>query len=609
MIEVEEVELDINLPDDGLGMAIMQPFVELTMDSEPYRWQDDKKNKQIDRILRTLEIANKADHGCEKTHFTVFPEYAIPGLEGIRRIQEILQNDSWENGTIVIGGVDGLTKSDYSTLCSQDNTKVHQENKPEKVRNDQWINCCITWVKGTDGSLTRWVQPKLSPAWPEKNIANINMFPGRSVYVFSGKFKNQTDCRFMPLLCFDWIGPIRTRYGIWAVISQINDLWCNTNTRQGINLVFILQFNPEPNHRNFLENARNYFERRTECPFVNRDESVILFANSAGGFLPGKYQNYGYSSLISSPMAPYDNNGCPPTFATLTQKLRGTDSLGRCKEALFREMGACIHSFKFRLPQFINLEPADRCLPIDEAIVHAIDDEIKDPRAPGRPVPPSVKWTNDQLDEIGPLLENKLDHPLKDNITRTHKDISEEIRKQSGDFLCNYIVMSLCQIDSKQDKWIEVSGRKIHNVDNWDENEKEALKTVVYSLSIMKACKPLEVNGSPAHATIKIQDKVIDVIVVSGKDHDNCFEYAKNRHPGTGQRFVVVVTHDGRSSLPEKYRKGSILDVEYDSSRGPHIVDSNSRFYHCGYQNLIDSCFHSQSLEELDGKVSKIMGV
>ena len=36
MIEVEEIELNITLPDEGIGMVIMQPFVELCK-HEPYR--------------------------------------------------------------------------------------------------------------------------------------------------------------------------------------------------------------------------------------------------------------------------------------------------------------------------------------------------------------------------------------------------------------------------------------------------------------------------------------------------------------------------------------------------------------------------------------------
>jgi hypothetical protein len=254
------------------------------------------------------------------------------------------------------------------------------------------------------------------------------------------------------------------------------------------------------------------------------------------------------------------------------------------------------------------LGPADRCLPIDKAVVHAIDDGIDDPRIPSRPVPASVKWTNDKLDTSIPLLEDERVHPLKDNIAKAHRDVSEEIRKQPDGFLRRYIVMSSCEIENEKDKWIEIGGREICNVDNWDENEGQNLETVVYSLSIMKVCKPLKVEGSRAHATLGIQDKVIDVIIVSGKTHEECFKYAKDKYSGSGQRFVVVVTNNGRSSLPERCRD-SIYDTKYDSSRGPHIADPSSRFYHCGYQNLIDSCFRSRSFKELNSEVSEIMGV
>lgn len=605
MIRVGEVQLDdITLPGNGIGIVIMQPFVELT-DHEPYHWQNNKKRKQIERIVRTLEIAKKPEHGCEKTNFTIFPEYSIPGLEGVQKIQTILRSNSWQTGTIVIGGIDGLTKGEYTTLCSEDNAELHEENKPEKIRDDQWVNCCITWMKEANGSLKQWIQLKLSPSWPEKNITHSRMFTGSSLYVFSGKFDNQTDFRFFSLICFDWIGPIGRSYGIEAILSEINNCW--HNTRKEMSLVFLLQNNRDPNHRNFIENARNYFDIRTKYPFINRSDGTIICANTAGGLLPGKYQNYGYSSLIFSPVVPYDTNGCPPTFAVITKKLRGTENLGRCKEALFREMGACIHSFRFRLPQFVNLGPADRCLPIDEAIVYAIDHGSSDPRTSGKPVPASVKWTNDHLDNIASLLENEQRHPLKNDITNAYIQVSEHIRKQPGDFLCKYIVMASCCLKEK-DKWIEIGGGPIPNIDKWDEKEEESLETVVYSLSIIKVCKPLEVRDSPAHATIKIPGKVFDVIVVSGKTHDDCFKYAKDQYRGSGQRFIIVVTRDIHNTSWDKKFK-SYLDVQVSTEQDPIITDPDSRFRRCGYQNLISNCFNTQNLTELNNKITEVIGL
>jgi len=109
------------------------------------------------------------------------------------------------------------------------------------------------------------------------------MFCGRSVYLFTIKFTNNTPCKFLSLICFDWIGIINgAGNGISGILNQINQLWQGSASRKDINMVFILQCNEEPNHRNFLENARNFFEDRASNQFVIRDQSILLFVNTAG---------------------------------------------------------------------------------------------------------------------------------------------------------------------------------------------------------------------------------------------------------------------------------------------------------------------------------------
>jgi len=613
MIEVEEVELNITLPDDGIGMVIMQPFVELS-EREPYRWRTDKKTKQIERIIRTLKISKQADHGSAKTHFTVFPEYAIPGLEGIAEIEEVLSNTSWNGGTIVIGGVDGLTRDEYSTLCNDVVTQVHAENKAAKLRNGQWVNCCITWIKEANGSLKRWVQPKLVPADKEQLCSAYHMFEGKAVYVFRPTISirgSEPPFRFLSFICKDWIGNIGSLNVVDAVLSQIERKRGGSTDRLDIYLCCILKRNPNPDYPLFLQKTTQYLNENMYIG-IRRSDGTVLFVNNAGKNGPGYCIDFGKTGFVFHPNCSFVSHKryCPPTYS-----LKAREGLANCKEARFRESGACIISFKFLppIPAIVRRTPATRMIPINPAIVHSVDASIggieEDPRTPGSEVPASVKWVNDCLDTIHFVLRNNGSHPFRNEIKDSHDTVCKEIRRECDEFLCRYITMASCEIEKGKDKWIEMESRKIHNVDNWNENEQKALETVVYSLSIMKVCKPLGVNGSPAHATIKIRDKVIDVIVVSGKTHEECFKYAKKEYPGSGQRFVVVFTHDGKSSLPERHRKGSILDVEHDSSRGPHVADPSSSYYHCGYQNLIDSCFHSQSLEELDGKVSEIMGV
>ena len=73
MVTVEEHEIALELPSDNIGIVVMQPFIELSQ-NEPRRWVNGSKSRQIDRVIKTLQIALDTDYACGKTHFTVFPE-------------------------------------------------------------------------------------------------------------------------------------------------------------------------------------------------------------------------------------------------------------------------------------------------------------------------------------------------------------------------------------------------------------------------------------------------------------------------------------------------------------------------------------------------------
>ena len=595
MIKIEPVQLNITLPNTKIGIVMMQPFFKYRKINDRYCWQDDEKNKQIERIIKTIKIAKTSDHNCEETYFILLPEYSIPGLDGIHKLQETLAEQFRGYAIVVVGGVDGLTKEEYTCLCNEDKTTVNAENAPGKIVNNQWVNCCILLEKTIEDSVRKWIQPKLVPSWNERNISSNDMFCGKSVYIFNCKFSNGVDCYFLALICFDWIGQINSREGIWAVLSEIENNWRNSG-RKDINFIFVLQNNDEPNHRDFLENAKNYFESRGS--FVSRDNCVIVFVNTAGGILPGKYDKYGYSSLVCSPSAPYVTDSCPPTFAVRTSKLRGADYLGRCKDAVFREMGACIHSFGFYIPLFMNLGPSGKNLIINRATVHAIDEGICDSRVPGETVPASVKWVNDELDSLKHFLFHKSASPIRDNIKDRHEEILNGIRKCSDDSLRNIIQWTVFEYD----KWVD-SNKTIHDVDNWGKKEKQGLETIVYACSIIKACYELEIVTPAAHATLKIGTNVFDILIVfGGETSEKCSEYGERllKH---GARFGVIITNDLYDASVNK-RMRSICDPTVGiTERGPNIT--NPSYMMVGYHNLKQSCLDAQNLGELQSRIAQ----
>lgn len=584
MIEVKEIPLDITLPDDGVGMVIMQPFVELCGD-EPYRWQNDKKGKQIDRIVRTLEIAKQADHGCEKTHFTIFPEYSIPGLEGVKKIQEILESSSWKDGTIVIGGVDGLSKDEYSILCSELMTHVHEKNKAEEVRDGQWVNCCITWVKTKndkgDFIIEKWIQLKLCPSWPEEDVKVHDMFEGKCMYVFEGRVIDGRAFRFMSLVCYDWIGTLGNANGIFAILQKLNCLRGVEPYGKPMHLSFVLQRNEKPNHPSFLYNAYGFF--RQNYPFVDRSECIVILVNNGGSPCPGPCRKYGYSSLIFSPHSPYTSEGSPPSYAVTTKILRGNEILQTCKEALFRENGGAIHSFRLFHPLFVDRILESRRRPLGPVLVYALDEKIKDPRVPGEQVSAVVKWINDKVDLL-PAFHTSASQ-FQTLINNAQDKVTKELRWCDEHYLTKMIVFATADIIEEERK----------NVDIWLEKEKRSLESIIYSLTLVSCSNSVMIKNAPAHAYIKHNKTVIDIIVVSGGvTHEQNIKHAIRCYPGRKERVTLIISRDQHDS-PLTDKDKPIYDVETDIKR-------------CGFYNL-RSCLTSSTSEELSEKIMRSMGI
>lgn len=604
-MEIIEVSLDIIIPNDKIGFVIQQPFVEI-LDVKPFKWISEKKNTQIKKIIRTLEIASLKEHLCEKTNFTIFPEYAIPGLEGVEIVEGFLKDEKWDKNTIVIAGIDGLTKDEYSILVNDENTEVDSSNNPNNIFIDQWINCGILWQKDFNGFVKKWIQPKLVPAWSERNTASINLFCGKSVYLFNCKFENEVNCYFLFLLCFDWIGQVDSNSVIETILFKINSLW-KSHDRRDINFIYVIQNNDEPCHHDFLENARKYFEDRSTTPFINRDNTIILFSNTAGGVAPGIYPRFGRSAFISGPFSPYDNKGCPPTYAVYkTDLLRGTTNmLGRCKDAIFRENGECNHSIQLSVPNFMNSGVAGRNFIINNASVYCAFGENLDPRIPNKPVPATIKWINDQLNEIKALLYFESDHPLKEIINLSHLEINKTMCNMPDSYLDSAVKLAVCDYSNF------INGLSINNVDNWNEKEKLGIETIIYSLSIMKIYKSLEISDSAPHALIRVGKNIFNIIIVSGGlNHEECLKYAE-KFSINEQSYDVIITrdvHDTETSygnIPLSILEPEIIITD----KGPNITDPCSRYITFGYSNLKNFCFNLKSIEDLREKISEIIGL
>ncbi|MGE4340070.1 MAG: hypothetical protein AB7E55_29575, partial [Pigmentiphaga sp.] len=85
MIKVVEVDwgaLGVRLPRGEVAMVIAQPHV-VFVPQESFTWVSAERQRALQCIDETLAVSRGCAHGAEKTHFTVFPECTVPGLDGV----------------------------------------------------------------------------------------------------------------------------------------------------------------------------------------------------------------------------------------------------------------------------------------------------------------------------------------------------------------------------------------------------------------------------------------------------------------------------------------------------------------------------------------------
>ncbi|MGO4660073.1 hypothetical protein AB4Z34_35740, partial [Ensifer sp. 2YAB10] len=344
-----------------------------------------------------LTVSRACAHGADRTHFTIFPECTLPGLAGVARVTAAMQAADWPTDTVVIGGVDGLTKDQFVELVQQPNTIYDSVgNRLDRVQAHQWVNCVVIWAKLSTGEVRSWVQPKLSPAWVELDVNYMSMYRGRSIYVFKGTHSNaDVPYQFATLLCFDWIGATDAKR-MWEWLLE------GIATRAGelggilpLTWLFVAQCNPLPSHASFMGQVGNFFDP-ARFPRVSRDETCLVMANVAGKGAPGKSERFGQSSVIVT--SRFERPKCMPTYGNGGAPQRGAGILENFRDAVFRERGACIHSFLVIHPSALPPGSAGRRFALREATVHPFNGVV-DPRAPSGAVAAVIKWVNDELDE------------------------------------------------------------------------------------------------------------------------------------------------------------------------------------------------------------------
>jgi hypothetical protein len=555
-------------------MVIAQPFLTLTPE-EPYRCAPAAKAEQMEVLEKTLSVARARRHGAPKTHFTIFPEYSVPGREGIALIDTAISGADWPSGTIVIGGTDALSKADFTAVAGGPNTHLDTEcNGLERVAAGEWINCGITWVKNAQGTVERWLQPKLSRAWPEQNISYQDMFLGSSVFTFKGSLADGTNYRFATLVCFDWIATIANQKAWRWVVDGLSKQAAQAGAEQiSLSWFFVIQCNRRPSDNAFLNEVLAFFDQ-TAFPTVRRERACLVFANSAGKEGPGRAELYGCNSLVFSGQTLFSDPKCHPTFSNGGMRFRASSLLSAHRDVLFREGGACIHSFAQINPNSLNAGAAGRTIALERADVFPLN-ITADPRTPSAPVAACVKWLNDEFDALQSLAAIYPNVSLAGQATAVHQQSIAALRAIPAQTAAYTVKLAAAKSNAE-------------HADQWGQTETEAVEHLVHTLNIIGLGFPNPTVGSePAHATAVVNDQPVDLLAICGNSHDECIKHSKAFLPYP-RRQTLLVSRD-RDNNEWSQRFGSFLETNSAKlAQERRITDPQGGVLHLGYRKLLD---------------------
>ena len=584
MVYVDRVDLTargIVLPSDRVGMVMAQPRLHLTA-HDPFTCLPDYKDRQLAAVQAALDVALLKSHGADKTHFTILPEYSIPGLEGVAQVEATLAKLAWPTGTIVIAGVDALTKGELTTLAGRPHTHIDAvHNALVRMGQNEWANCSVTWVKATNGTVEKWIQPKLSAAWPEENITYNEMFRGNSIFAFKGPLADGASYRFSTLLCFDWIGVINNKLPwLWA-LEDLEAQTAASDSDLSLSWFFVIQCNDKPSHPTFLNQVPEFF-RATRLPRVRRDRTCLVFANSAGKAVPGPCETFGGTSLIFTQRTTFSEETSRPTVSKGGERFRKSTLLGNFRDAYFREKGACVHSFIQVNPDQAGGADA-RAFALEHPFVFPIEATLIDPRAPSDIVPACVKWVNDQLDGAESLTVAGDAFPLAPEITPAQAATIAKLRKLDAKATCNTVILSRAPPPETN---ASGSGKKPDDADVWEQAHVDALNHVVHTLTLMRlATEVTIISGNRGHAALTIDNQAVDLIAVRGRSHRDCSEHLKN-FQGSERRKVLLVSRDRDNSILDKTER-SFLHASGSLRQDQSITDPHSGRIHLDYQTLL----------------------
>jgi hypothetical protein len=299
MVEIIEKSIPFRVsPEENCPILLAQLPNQLRHQRFLYQVADpDHKWAMVRPILEM--VASREGH-FNRTKFLAFPEGSIP----FRYKDEIVQliDGRFPSNSVVILGFEHIPFRQYWQLLSE--YRTFNEEAYELVLNqraaeaeDRPVNWCMIVVKDDTGKLHCYLEAKTHPFFGEEFLDQPrDLYRGRHIYLFRSTF---IPFNFIVLICLDYIYRDLHSSNITTIIQRANQMFLKE--RQHLDLLFVIQSNPKPEHKVFQDVVSGFYaERLIFTPGVKN--AISIFLNSSGESviqgLKSDAGTFGHSAIV-----------------------------------------------------------------------------------------------------------------------------------------------------------------------------------------------------------------------------------------------------------------------------------------------------------------------
>jgi hypothetical protein len=358
-------------------------------------WRIIDPDAQWRMVRSVLDLVAQGPGNLKRLHFLLLPESAVPHA----RLDDVLDlvASRFRANTVTLFGLEHVRLRDYRALLERfraDNAAalalVDRDIEAGDIL-DVPVNWICVAVKEASGKLRVFLEAKTHPFHGEEFLdAWEDLYRGRHVYLFRSAAR---PFNFMALVCLDLVYRNLYASNIRQIVDHANQLFFRT--RQALDVLFVVQANPKPDHRVFRDVlAGLYGEYLEDTPGV-RDTVTVLGncsdESAVGEVGPGAA--FGGSSVVISHRHRLAHGRAGERHAEYA-----TDDFGGAPLWRLR-FGTGTRLYYLNIPTAHEIDPRSSRLPLK---VHAVMRRAGEGWAMVRPVPTDADADPEREAEAAP---------------------------------------------------------------------------------------------------------------------------------------------------------------------------------------------------------------